>query len=79
MNNLKTRRTYSIKKNNKSIHDEGLHDPVLQKYCEHLKSLFLKKLEHLNVSTEADEATKKRLKSLFEELLRIKDLISGQE
>jgi len=69
---------YRLSANQKMLKD-GLRDPVLLEYRDKVQEMFFLKLENLKSDSVTFEKEKKRLGDLFLEMIRVKDIISGED
>lgn len=69
---------YRLSANQKVLKD-GLRDPFLLQYCDKVQEMFFLKLDNLKGDSETFDKEKKRLGELFKEMIRVKDIISGED
>jgi hypothetical protein len=69
---------YRLSANQKVLKD-GLKDPFLLQYRDKVEEMFFLRLNNLRGDSETFSKDKERLGELFKEMIRVKDIISGED
>ena len=86
MKTIKTKRSYTISDKSRKLRDHSTvaapganNNAILQQYYEHVHALFLKKLDTLSNAGNISETEHKRLVGLFNEVIRVKGMLLGED
>jgi hypothetical protein len=70
---------YTIVETSERLHDAPPVDPTLKQYYDHVCELFQKRLAEFNTNVKPTNQERKRLVSLFNEILRVRAIMIDED